>query len=633
MAGLKVKPKSPDTEIIRTTVWSAGPGCHGTCGVLAHIKKGKLVKIEGDPDHPWNQGRLCARCLAMTQYVYHPDRLTRPLKRVGERGEGKWQEISWEEAFDLIEERLGKIRKEFGPESVVFSMGTGRDISPWLCMLAYAYGSPNVMFALSGNACYSPRIAAVETVLGDYCVPDAAQWLEKRYDDPKYKLPKCIVIWGYNIPNTCPDNIFGHWFIDLMKRGVEIVCMDPRLTWFSSRAKHWLRLRPGTDGALAMGFLNTIISEDLYDHEFVEKWTNAPFLIRNDTGKLLRESDLIKDGLRENFVVWDSEKKKRCGLGIGKGRLPLRQSQTILERQAYPSTWRTARRSNAAPCGMRFATEVSEYPLERVSEITWVPKKDIQAAARFFAQSKPAVHPLGIADRLHSRHHADGPGHYGSLVHHGQSGSSRRKCYRPQRIRMRLVCACPAPKASSSLSSKEADQTRIGIDKYGPFQKFIWRTQTDTVLDQIFCGKPYPIKALWMQTGNIIAGIGFEPKKWRDAFKKLDFIAAVDLFMTPTTQYADVVLPAATFLEKDGVRSWWVPLQTINKAISVEGCKPDVEINFELASRFDPNLQWKSVEESVRFHPSEFRHELQRIAEKNMGDPSGRKSERSLSSA
>ena len=142
-----------EAQIVRTTSWSAGPGCHGTCGVLAHIKDGKLVKIEGDPDHPWNQGRVCARCLAMPQYVYHPDRLKSPLKRVGERGEGKWQEISWDEALDLIEEKLGKIRDEHGPESVVFSMGTGRDIGAWICMLAYAYGSPNVMFAMSGNAC------------------------------------------------------------------------------------------------------------------------------------------------------------------------------------------------------------------------------------------------------------------------------------------------------------------------------------------------------------------------------------------------------------------------------------------------------------------------------------------------
>ena len=263
------------SKIVRTTTWSAGPGCHGGCGVLAHIKDGKLVKIEGDPDHPWNQGRLCARALAMTQYVENPDRLRKPLRRVGERGEGKWEEISWDEAFDLIEARMKKIRKEHGPESVVFSMGTGRDIGPWICMLAYAFGSPNVMFALSGNACYSPRIAAIDAVQGDFCVFDAGQWLEKRYDDPRYKVPECMIIWGYNIPATCPDNLFGHWIIDLMKKGTKIIAIDPRLSFFASRAKHWLQVRPGADAALAMGFLRVVLDEKLYDRSWVKRWTNG----------------------------------------------------------------------------------------------------------------------------------------------------------------------------------------------------------------------------------------------------------------------------------------------------------------------------------------------------------------------
>jgi anaerobic selenocysteine-containing dehydrogenase len=94
-----------------------------------------------------------------------------------------------------------------------------------------------------------------------------------------------------------------------------------------------------------------------------------------------------------------------------------------------------------------------------------------------------------------------------------------------------------------------------------------------------------------------LGGIGLEPRRWLEALKKLDFIVAVDLFMTPTTQLADVVLPAATFLEKEAVRTWWVPLQTINKAISVGECKPDIEINFELAKRFDPNFRWSTIHE------------------------------------
>ncbi len=580
---------------MRTTVWSAGPGCHGTCGALAHIRKGKLIKIEGDPDHPWNQGRLCARCLAMTQYVYHPDRLTRPLRRVGERGEGKWQTISWENAFDLIEEKLGGIRKNYGAESVIFSMGTGRDISPWLCMLAYAYGSPNVMFALSGNACYSPRIAAVETVMGDYCVPDAAQWLEKRYEDPKYRIPQCIVIWGYNIPNTCPDNIFGHWFIDLMKKGTRIICIDPRLTWFSSRAKHWLRLRPGADGALAMGFLNTIINEDLFDHEFVEKWTNAPFLIRSDTGKLLRESDLGKDFPRDNFIAWDLEQKKAIVWESSKVAYRFPNPKPAL-RGNHDIILASGTRIECKTVWDALCEEVNQYPLERVEEISWVAKKDILAAARFFAESKPAsIHwglPIDSTPGITPTAQAITALWCltGNLEIPGGNVIARNafEC---------VSYALPGADGVIKLPSKESDQKRISIDKYGPFRKFIWRAQTDTVLEQIFSGEPYPIKAMWMQTGNLIAGIGFEPKRWREALQKLDFIVAVDLFMTPTTQYADIVLPAATFLEKNSVRSWWVPLQTINKAISVEGCKADVEINFELARRFDPHLRWKSVEE------------------------------------
>ncbi len=98
-------------EIVKTTTWSPGPGCHGGCGVLVHVKDNRVVKVEGDPDHPWNQGRLCSRCLSMTQYMYHPDRLKTPLKRVGRKGEGKFESISWDEAFDLIEEKMKKSGK------------------------------------------------------------------------------------------------------------------------------------------------------------------------------------------------------------------------------------------------------------------------------------------------------------------------------------------------------------------------------------------------------------------------------------------------------------------------------------------------------------------------------------------
>ena len=87
-------------QVIKTTAWSPGPGCHGGCGVELYIKDGKVVRVEGDPDHPFSNGRVCSRLLACTQYFYHPERILHPMKRVGERGEGKWEQITWDEAFD-----------------------------------------------------------------------------------------------------------------------------------------------------------------------------------------------------------------------------------------------------------------------------------------------------------------------------------------------------------------------------------------------------------------------------------------------------------------------------------------------------------------------------------------------------
>lgn len=578
---------------VHTTTWSGGPGCHGGCGVIAHIKNNRLIKIEGDPDHPMNRGRLCPRCLAMTQYVHHPERLTRPLKRAGKRGENKWQEISWDEAFDLIEEKFGSIRNDFGPESVVFSMGTGRDVGAWICMLAYAFGSPNVSFALSGNACYTPRITASEIVLGDYCIFDGGQWCAKGHDDPRYTVPECIVIWGYNIPASCPDNIFGHWAIDLMKKGSKLITIDPRLSWFASRSDKWLLIRPGTDGALAMGFLNIIIQEGLYDKDFGKKWTNAPHLIRKDTGKLLRESDLMPNGSSDNFAAWDVINKNIVIWGSHHAVYKTKVSEAALEGQ-FKIKLKDGKEINATTVWSEFCARAAEYPVEKVAEITWLKERDIIDAARLYAKSKPATIQWGLAIDSTPAITPTATAIAALWCITGNLGIPggnviARYAYNA------VAYALPGAKGVIKRPSKEIDEKRIGYREYGLFREFIWRAQTDKVLEQIFSEDPYPVKGMWIQCCILIGGTGYDPARWIKALKKLDFTVVVDIFMTPTCQMADVVLPATTFLEKDSIRSWWVPLQTINKAMTVDECKSGIEINFELAKRFDPNFRWKTI--------------------------------------
>ena len=172
--------------VTRGSAWS-GPGCHLGCGLLMYTDKdGKLVKVEGDPDNPFNEGRLCVRCLDLMESAYNENRVVYPMKRKPEdRGKDAWERITWDEAYDLIAEKFLAYKEEFGAQSVLFFKGTGRDIAPWISHLAWSFGSPNVVFALSGCACFVPRIASSMCTSGSFWVGDYSQQFTKRYDDPR----------------------------------------------------------------------------------------------------------------------------------------------------------------------------------------------------------------------------------------------------------------------------------------------------------------------------------------------------------------------------------------------------------------------------------------------------------------
>ena len=260
-------------HVTRTSAWS-GPGCHIGCGVLLYADDdGKLVKVEGDPENPFNKGRLCNRCLALPEVVYNPDRITTPLVRDRvRRGEDAWEQVSWAEAIDLIYERFTAIKERYGAWSIPFVQGTGRDIAPWITRLAWSFGSPNYLFFMSGMACYLPRVAGCAATTGSFWVGDFSQQFPDRYDDPAWVPAEYIMVWGNNPLVANSDGFYGHWMVDVMKRGSKLIVVDPRLTWLASKAEWWLQVRPGTDAALALGMLNVIISEDLYDHDFVDRW-------------------------------------------------------------------------------------------------------------------------------------------------------------------------------------------------------------------------------------------------------------------------------------------------------------------------------------------------------------------------
>ena len=262
--------------VTRGCAWSP-PGCHPTgCGIKTYVNSnGELVRVEGDENHPITNGRLCVRCLTIRDYVYNPDRVLYPMKRAREdRGKNKWERITWDEAYDTIAEKVKYFKDKYGAESILVMGGTGREGGPMLPAYAHAcLGTPNACYTQSGYSCYIPRVAGTTYVMGaTYPEMDYAGGLPGRYDDPMFKLPELIVFWGKEPLPSNGDGLFGHAAIDMMRRGSKLMSIDPRVNWVSTRADWHLRLRPGTDAALGMAMLNVIIEEDLYDHDFVEKW-------------------------------------------------------------------------------------------------------------------------------------------------------------------------------------------------------------------------------------------------------------------------------------------------------------------------------------------------------------------------
>lgn len=232
--------------------------CFNNCGVLIHMAQGRVAMIKGDPDSPVNRGALCPKGLASLEYLYHPERLKHPLKKAGKKGQGQWQRISWEDALNEIAGKLMKVRDHYGAESIAFVDGSAKGLQDAVFRrFVNAIGSPNIIS--TDHICFVPRKSASVITYGFYAIP--------HYEYP----PSCIMVWAANLAET---RIGEHLeFHKAVKEGTKVVVIDPRRTALAREAELWLQLRPGSDLALALGFIHVIINENLYDKNFVNRWT------------------------------------------------------------------------------------------------------------------------------------------------------------------------------------------------------------------------------------------------------------------------------------------------------------------------------------------------------------------------
>ncbi len=475
-------------EIIKSTCGL----CQIGCGILVTMDNGRVTQIKGDPESPLNKGVLCAKGLASLEYLYHPGRLKHALKRAGERGSGKWRQISWDDALDTIASEFIKARHNHGAESVAFIHGAAKGLQEsYLARLAYAFGTPNV--AWQGHVCFVPRMLASRITYGFYAVPD--------YDYP----PACIVVWGKNMAETLHH---AHQrVIRAIDKGTKLIVIDPRRIDLAAKSNLWLQPRPGSDLALALGMINVIINEKLVDRPFVDKWTIG--------------FDLLKNHIRD-------------------------------------------------------------YTPEKVEQITWVPADRIRQAARLYAKTKPACIQ------------------WGNVLDHGVNSfqAARAICI------LRAITGNlgipggeiqPLPLPLIGRRSPELElwdklpldkwQKRVGAElELMPLIRYV---QPQSIIKAIMQEDPYPVHVAYVQGGNPLLSYSNERETY-EALRKLDFLAVADMFMTPTAALADIVLPAATYLEFDSIVTppYSYPVTSVQQKVTrIDECRSDYEILSELAKR------------------------------------------------
>lgn len=574
--------------------------CHVRCPTLVEVQDGRVTRLEADREHPFG-GLICVKGRAAGELLDHPDRLLYPLKRVGPKtatsasplDDGMWARVSWDEALDDIAHKLLQTRADHGAESIVFSKGTRSgtglvDAERWLKRLSNLLGTPNTVSTT--HLCQWPRDEGTRYTFG------------VRMPTPDLERSSCFLLWGCNPSAT---NIRMAQAIQMARsRGMKLITVDPRRVGVATQSDIHLPVQPGTDGALALSIAHVLVKRGWFDAAFVRHWTNSPFLVRRDTGRLLRWTELVA-GAPEGYVAWAGG-PLRCGAsGESDGSKETATDQPDLD--AAPSVRLADGTEVATATVFHLLRDVlNDFPPERAAEVTGVPADAIEAAAELLAQNRPVAHYFwnGITQHTNAAQNGRAISVLYALLGDFDAPGGNILTPRPSLRDVELNNLLPQSAIERRLGWEErplgAARTSGSSAAYDLYR---------AVLE----GEPYRVRALLAFGNNMVMGNG-ATLEGRAALEHLDFMVAVDYFLTPTAQLADYVLPTATFLESPALNLGWelpIPAQTHLQyrapTVSPRGeARSDTEIIFDLAVRLGFGDQfWSGDLEAA------FRHELE----------------------
>ncbi|WP_282195838.1 molybdopterin-containing oxidoreductase family protein [Turicimonas muris] len=516
-----------ETKIIKTNCRA----CIFNCGVLAHVRNGRVVKLEGNPEYPMTKGSMCAKGLSGLNALYHPNRNKYPMIRVGERGENKWKRISWEEAIDTIAKKLMETREKYGAESVFCSTGGGGNPAfRSIARFCNIFGTPN-WYEPGCAQCYLPRTLAYGIMYGGPSTSIADESALEIYV-PNTPM-KSFVCWGTDPSYSCPAG-GGRALAELRARGVKSVSIDPRFTPDAAKADVWLPIRPGTDVALMLAWINYIIEHKMYDQDFVMHWTNLPYLVNTKTKMFLRPNEIVEGGNPKDYVVWDTKSgsPKVMPYPWDDNLSPALEGTFEYKGQQYKTGF-TMLKEQAAP-----------YTIEKAAEICWLVPEKIVEAIKIFADGPSGI-ALGVAtDQFPNSVEAA----MGSVILNGLMGYVEKPGTMLQRFPSggTAPAGSLAPRAQHCLPHEQLLKRLGGTQFKGLLQ---WDAASPTaILNAILTEKPYPLKVWLERSGNKFNVLG-NASSWEPAIKKLDFVVHMYMYPTSFSTYADMLLPTTEWLE------------------------------------------------------------------------------------
>lgn len=530
--------------------------CRSRCGSLNEVVDGRLARVAPAPEHPTG-GALCAKGRAAPELLGSPLRLTQPLRRITPRGAAnpQWEPMSWDAALDEIAHRLLAARKQHGAESVAFAVTTPSgtpmvDSIDWVERFIRCFGSPNLLYAVEVCGWHKDYAHALTFGRG-IGVPDLDH-------------ADVIVLWGFNPART--------WLAQAARiaaarqRGAKVVVIDPKQDGSGQQADLWMPVRPGADAALALGAIRHLLETGSYDADFVRDWSNAPLLVDAETGALLRASNLHDSALAADrgastasamapatpaSVPRSAPTADAFVVSTPSGELsafdPARPSPRDTPLFAE-GTYRTAhgerRRYRTVLSALR--RHVADYTEERVAALTWIAKDRItEFNALFMNAPRLAYHSwTGVGQHTNATQTERAIGTLYALTGAcDREGGNLWTQPPPYRLVNEYDALLPAPQRAKALGLRDLP---LGPPRLG------WITARD-LAKAVLEADPYPVRTLVSFGSNLLVTQA-DTERNAQMLRALDFHVHVDVFMNPTADLADIVLPANLPWEREALK-------------------------------------------------------------------------------